>query len=346
VPGVIAVERGRPLRRASCARTSEVALEDFARALAWSPCGRSLLAVTLAGTAHLRDPSGAWLGVPGLHNGGAYSCAWSPDGARFVTGGGDGRLFLHDRRSLSLIAEAHVDEAWAEQVAWSPDGASFVAVAGRSARFFTRDGERVGQLARLEGSVAAARWLESLGAVLVASHGGAQLVSPKGISKRWPSKGATFAARVSRDERWLALGKHDGSVDVHDLATGREAMIAGHRRKVAAVAWSDGAPLLASTGGNELVVWPFDAEGPCDDEPAVIAPHRGVVTACEFSARGERLLSVGEDGLFHVARTRTWGCEFLDTTNVPLSSIALSDDGRNVAAAGRRGRVFTWRLGA
>jgi WD40 repeat protein len=334
----------RVLRPETWARTGQTTLEDFVRALAWSPGERRLLAVTLAGTAHLRNTAGVWLGVPGLHNGGAFACAWSPDGSRFVTGGGDGRVFLHDARSTCLVGEAHVDDGWVEHVAWSPDGARFAASAGRTVRFFTRDAARVGDRILHEGVVTSLHWLASRTAVLTTSHGGAQLVSPReGVAERWPSDGAILVARVSRDGRWLALGKHEGIVHLWDLARRRETVIAGYPRKIGALAWSDRAPLLASAGGKEIAVWTFDEAGARESDHVEIAPHRGVVRALALTPDGERLVSIGEDGLLHVARTGSWRTELLDATEVPLSSLALSADGRSVAASGKQGRVFTWR---
>jgi hypothetical protein len=76
------------------------------------------------------------------------------------------------------------------------------------------------------------------------------------------------------------------------------------------------------------------------------------VTSLAFSSRGARLLSVGGDGIFHVARRdrvrlrEFWESEYIDATEVPLSSLAVAANGFRAAAAGRGGRVFTWRLGA
>src|SRR5690606_16738502 len=50
------------------------------------------------------------------------SLAWSPDGARLVSGHENGRLKLWDVATRRVIAEATAHDHWAMGVAFSPDG--------------------------------------------------------------------------------------------------------------------------------------------------------------------------------------------------------------------------------
>ena len=339
--------------RRAFTRTSEEALEDFVRALAWSPNGRRLVAVTLIGTAHIIDGAGVWMGVPGMHTGGAFSVAWSPDGALFATGGGDGRLFLHDGSTTLLAAVASVGDGWVEHLAWSPDGRCLAATAGKTLRFFARDARPVGAPAVHEATITSLAWLPDSPSVITTSGNSAQVVEVglPGPARRMAGWGVITAACLSRDARWLATSNHEASVRIWGLDSSDEVAITGYPRKISALAWSPDESVLASAGGPNITLSSLDARRHGRGMPTALAWHQRPVTSLAFSSRGARLLSVGEDGVLHVARRdrvrlrEFWESEYVDATEVPLSSLAVTANGLRVAAAGRGGRVFTWRLG-
>ncbi len=340
-------------RRRSLTRTSEESLEDFVRALAWSPNGRRLVAVTLLGTAHIIDSAGVWMGVPGMHNGGAFSVAWSPDGALFATGGGDGRLFLHEGPTTLLIGVASVGDGWVEHLAWSPDGRWLAATAGKALRFFARDAGQVGAPVVHDGTITSLAWLHGGGGVITTSGNSAQ-VTEVGLprsARRMAGWGVIIAACLSPDARWLATGNHDASIRIWSLASGDEVAITGYPRKVTALAWSADESVLASAGGPHITLSSPDADRRERGMPTDLAWHHRPVTSLAFSSCGARLFSVSEDGIFHVARRdrgrlrEFWESEYVDATGVPLSSLAVAANGLRAAAAGRGGLVFTWRLG-
>ncbi len=327
-------------------------LEDFVRALAWSPNGRRLVAVTLRGTVHILDTAGVWLGVPGLHNGGAFSVAWSPDGAQFATGGGDGRVFLHEGPTTLLTGVSSFAEGWVEHLAWSPDGRRLAAAAGRTLRFLARDAREIGKPVVHEGTITSLAWLPWSDRVVTTSNDCVQIVEAGRPAPSLLVRGRSpiASARLSPDARWLAAGNHDASVRVWGLASSGELAMSGYSRKVTALSWSGAEPLLASAGGAHIALAALKSGGPPRGTSCDLAWHQRPVTSLAFSPRGARLLSVSEDGIFHVARRDSapfhdiWESEYVDATGVPLSSLAVTANGLRAAAAGRGGRVFTWRM--
>ena len=69
-----------------------------------------------------------------------------------------------------------------------------------------------------------------------------------------------------------------------------------------------------------------------------------------FMAYGVETIFVHADSLgkfvTELARPGSRRSALVDATGVPLSSLAVSEDGRRVASAGARGRVFVWHLGS
>ena len=60
------------------------------------------------------------------HARGVRALAFSPDGGKLLSGGGDGRLILWDARTWNPIRRFHSEASRIDSVAFSPDGARFV----------------------------------------------------------------------------------------------------------------------------------------------------------------------------------------------------------------------------
>ena len=82
-----------------------------------APCADRLLSLAPSPSAH---PQLRWLVG---HAGGINACAWSPDGARLLSGGRDGTLLVWDAASGELLHTLTGHKDWIMSCAWSPDGA-------------------------------------------------------------------------------------------------------------------------------------------------------------------------------------------------------------------------------
>jgi WD40 repeat protein len=340
-------------RVSTAARRSEPAFErildaglpDFASALSWSPDGRILAAATLAGTSHLWA-RGAWAKLEGAHEGGALSVAFSPDGKTLATAGADGHVHLHDTASLRRSASVRVGVDWASCLAWAPDGANLAAASGKRVMFLSRAGDVVATLDEHASTVTSLAWGPEGRQLLSTCYGGVHFLVPYKSTplRTLPWKGSILVAALSPDGRWIATGNQDSSVHVWNVATGADLEMSGYPMKVTAIAWGEGGPVLATGGGDAITVWSFAGKGPAGSRPVELTGHRKRVTGLAFAARGQRLFSVGEDGVFHVAeRAPKWRSAFAEATESPLASLAATKDGTLCAAAGAGGRVLAWR---
>lgn len=316
-------------------------LPDCAAALAWSPDGRQLAAATLAGPVVVFDAAGGRAVVEHAgHAGGALTVAWSPDGARLATGGQDGRVVLHDAGVATIIDG---DDSWVEHLAWSAMGDLLSIAAGRRVRVLTASGAIATEVTGYGSTVTSLFWLPGKSELVTSCYGGLQFtkVGRADWTRQLDWKGSILTARPSPDGKHIATGNQDGTVHVWETRSGKDLQMSGYPLKVRELAWSADSALLATGGGAVVTVWSFAGKGPAGQKPAQLAGHEERVTGVVFAGRG--LVSTSEDGTMRMwSRRNGWQCVRTENAGRPLTSLAVSPDGRLVAAASDAGTVLVW----
>ena len=90
---------------------------------------------------------------------------------------------------------------------------------------------------------------------------------------KWPA--ACLTVNFSGNGRFLASGMADGSLHFWNRSTGKDSQMRGYDGKLELVGWSDNSRYLASSAGNEVVLWDFSGKGPEGTRPIVLSwPHR------------------------------------------------------------------------
>ena len=102
----------------------------------------------------------------------------------------------------------------------------------------------------------------------------------------------------SPDGRFLVTAMQEPTLHGWRLADGNNMRMSGYAAKVRSMSWSADGEALATSGANELIVWPFHGkDGPMGKAPRVMAPAAARVStvACH---PGKEVMAVGyEDGL-------------------------------------------------
>jgi WD40 repeat protein len=80
------------------------------------------------------------------------------------------------------------------------------------------------------------------------------------------------------------------------LPSGKDAQMSGYPLKPTALSWSADGKWLATGGGSQITLWPFDGKGPEGREPLVLDAHTDAITALAFAPRGRALASACRGG--------------------------------------------------
>ena len=259
--------------------------------------------------------------ILGAHTGLVGGVAVSPDGARVVTAGIDGRLRLWDVSSPNPREIASVPRP----------GVQFQAIA------FAPHDDYVVAGGTHQGTARVWRWdwrdgnLAEWGA-----YRGEQVGVP---SVAFSPDGKRFAAAIGPFAVvWKVYGRRARSGDV----------LKGHGRPVRAVAFSpDGRRLAAAGEGKHILVWKLGWLGA--SLKAKFEGHPDIVTAIAFSHNGRRLATAGLDRAVVLwdalnPQTRTSIPLFGHTSHPRL--VQFLADGRTLASVSEGGQVLLWDVAA
>ena len=142
----------------------------------------------------------------------------------------------------------------------------------------------------------------------------------------------------------LAVGTVDGALDLV-AADGAVSELAKQDGAVTALAWNPSAPQLAAAcDGFAICVWDL-APGQAAKRVAKLIGHANTIAAIAWSSDGERIVSADIDGAVNawtLAPSDPPVFTLESAGDPPLTDIALSADGRLLAAGTGAGTVAVW----
>ena len=150
----------------------------------------------------------------------------------------------------------------------------------------------------------------------------------------------------SPDGRFLVTAMQEPMLHGWRLVDGRHMRMAGYAAKVRSTSWSTGGKWLATSGADQLVLWPFQGkDGPMGKQPKLLAPadKRVVAVACHPA---QEIVAVGyEHGLVLLVRIED-GAEILASKpdGVAVSAMAWNRAGNMLAFGREDGHAAILRL--
>jgi WD40 repeat protein/tetratricopeptide (TPR) repeat protein/serine/threonine protein kinase len=276
-----------------------------ALSMTFSSDGRSLIWGGMDRSVRMCDHLTGRLQTLGAHGGLVLSVADSPDGKVIVSGGSDGALKVWNRDQLSEPLNLSDTE-------------------GGDVRFatFTRDGKTL--------VAGGSKWLKSWDTASGRAGFTINMDCARGA--------------VSPDGRMLAALAVDGTLNLYDMATGRELASAMARcDSWVDLAWSPDGKTLASCCNRDPMVRLWDVTSNLKEFTSLSAPS---ASCLRFSRDGQRL-TIGTQftGLYVfdvTTRERKFFLPQVDSSGAALFAMDLSSDGRTLAAVVGFGTVKIW----
>jgi WD40 repeat protein len=269
------------------------------------------------------------------HDGAALAGAPHPSGQGLVTGGDDGRVvWSRDGESREI---ANLPGRWIDAVAASPASGLIAFAAGREVHVRDTADAAFARVFAHERSVADVAFEPKGRRIAAATYGGAWLWYAR-IEDQKPAKlawaGSHIACAWSPDGKFLISAMQENALHGWRVADEKNMRMGGYPSKPRSLAFLSKGSLLATSGANGVVVWPFaGATGPMGKQAAEVGYDEASMVVRVAAAPALSLVAAGlDDG-------RVWVCDVSGQKITPLkaekgeavSALAMSADGKRVA---------------
>ena len=288
-------------------------------------------------------------GVVEAHAGAVMCAAVHPSGRGVVTGGDDGRLVWSTVEGAVEIAKV---KGWIDALDVSAATGLIAFSAGRTLHVRDAKDPSFVRAFEHERSVAALAFDPKGRRIAAASYGGvflwyARIAEQKPQALRWA--GSHIAAAFSPDGRFLISAMQENALHGWRLADAQDLRMGGYPAKPRSLAFLAKGALMATSGANGAVVWPFaGAGGPMGKEASEIgAEESALVTRIAAHPAGFRLSAGLDDGRVWSADLKGRGVAYLKAgKGAPISALSVSPDGRRIAFGAEDGEAGVLELPA
>jgi len=329
---------------------ASASFDDYVVDCAWSPDGKSFAIAGGEGKVALARAEGDSLTVEavGEHLLGTLSIAWRPHGNVFASSGQDASVALWDGATGKEQRRWKPGVTPTQALTFAPDGEILATAAGKSVTLWTPLGEKIHAFAPAATSAVALAFDRpgtDLGVALNGELAVHRIEKSRYETRRYKWPAACLTVNFSGNGRFLASGMADGSLHFWNRSTGKDSQMRGYDGKLELVGWSDNSRYLASSAGNEVVLWDFSGKGPEGTRPIVLNGHTERVDSFAWQPGGDHLVSAGRDWrltMWRPAKTKQpIDVQMLDSD---ISVVRWSPDGKRLVAGEKQGRLTVFEL--
>jgi WD40 repeat protein len=269
------------------------------------------------------------------HDGAVLAAALHPSGQGLVTGGDDGRLVWARPEGASELAS--LPGRWIESVAASAESKLIAFAAGRELHVRDAADAAFARVFAHEKSVADVAFDPKGRRIAAATYGGialwyARIESQKPLMLKWA--GSHVLSAFSPDGKFLISAMQDNQMHGWRVADEKNMRMGGYPAKVKSLTFLHKGQMMATSGSNGVVVWPFaGSTGPMGKQAAEVGFDESAMVVRVAAAPALGWVAAGvDDG-------RVWACDLAGQKLVPLkaekgspiSALAMTPDARRVA---------------
>ena len=236
-----------------------------------------------------------------VHSGAILASAC--DGERIVTGGDDGKLIETNANGEHRELTSDDKKRWIDQVALGPDGAVAWS-AGKIAHVLPRKGES--RQFEAPSTVGGLAFTPKGFRLAIAHYNGVTLWFPNAAGakpERLEWKGSHLGVTISPDGKFVITEMQEPTLHGWRIADAKHMRMSGYSARVRSLSWSADGESLATSGSEQLILWPFDGkDGPMGRQPKILAQSEARVTVVACHPR-QPVAAVGyADGAVRLVR--------------------------------------------
>jgi WD40 repeat protein len=270
------------------------------------------------------------------HDGAVLAAAPHPSGQGLVTGGDDGRL-VWSRADGAAEELAKLPGRWIEAVAASPESKLIAFAAARELHVRDTADPRFARVFTHEKSVADVAFDPKGRRIAAATYGGvalwyARIEAQKPLMLKWA--GSHVVCAFSPDGRFLVSATQDNQLHGWRVADEKNMRMGGYPAKVKSLVFLARGNMLATSGANGVVVWPFaGSTGPMGKQAAEVGYDEAAMVVAVAGTPALNWVAAGlDDG-------RVWACDLAGQKLNPLkaekgaqiTALSMTPDAKRVA---------------
>ena len=278
------------------------------------------------------------------HDGAILCAVVHPSGEGVITGGDDGRLIWHRRGDAGVLATSAKGQ-WIDAVDASTESGLIAFSAGKTLTVLDAKDAGFRRDFQHERTVSGVAFEPKGRRIAASTYGGAALWFAR-IAEQKPTllkwAGSHTAVTFSPDGAFVVTTMQDNQLHGWRIKDQKNLRMGGYPSKVRSMSFLSNGQLMATSGAQGAVLWPFvGANGPMGREATEIGFDEGSLVAIVASRPRHGLLAAGlNDGRVWLADPAGQGLNFLKADKgAPITALAMRPDATRVAWADEDGNA-------
>jgi len=280
--------------------------------------------------------------IEAVHDGAILCATVHPSGQGLVTGGDDGRVIWSRKGEAGVLATAR---GWIDSLDASAESRLIAFSAGRTVSVIDATDAGFRRDFQHERTVSGVVFDPKGRRVAASTYGGAwlwyaRIADQKPVKLNWA--GSHTGVAFSPDGAFVVTTMQDNQLHAWRLKDAKDLRMGGYPGKIRSLAFLSKGQLLATSGAQGAVLWPFTgANGPMGREASEIGfDDTTLVNLIAAGTAHGRLAAGLADGRVWIADPAAQGLNFIKAEKgAPITALALSPDAGRVAWADEDGQA-------